>query len=206
MQVRPLQRATPLLSIHKALGARIITFAGWQMPIEYEGILKEALAVRTSCGLFDVSHMGEIELTGRGSLNYLQWVTTNDVARLKDGGCQYTLVCNESGGIIDDVILYRHSAERFMLCVNASNRDKVFGWLKHHSPSGVDVADVSERFALIALQGPCSGEVLSGICGFEPAAIRRFSFVHTTLCGSIDALVSRTGYTGEEGFELYVCP
>ncbi len=205
MQVKSTHRNTPLFEIHKALGARLMEFAGFQMPVEYEGIIKEALAVRTGCGLFDVSHMGQIQLTGPGALEFLQLVTTNDVACLRDGLCQYTLVCNDHGGIVDDVILYRLSSERFLLCVNAVNREKVLAWLADRAPSSVMVEDVSGGYALIALQGRRAQDVLAPIGTPKPSSIKRFRFSCGRVAGR-GAIISRTGYTGEDGFEFYVDP
>ncbi len=205
MQVRPTHRNTPLFEIHKALGARLIEFAGFQMPVEYEGIVKEALAVRRGCGLFDVSHMGQIQLTGPRALEFLQLVTTNNVACLRDGLCQYTLICNDHGGIVDDVILYRLSSERFLLCVNAVNREKVLAWLADRAPSSVMVEDVSEGYALIALQGRRVQDVLTPVSTPEPSSIRRFHFSCGRVAGR-EAIISRTGYTGEDGFEFYIAP
>ncbi len=205
MQVKPTHRTTPLFGVHKALGARIIEFAGWQMPVEYEGIIKECLAVRSACGIFDVSHMGELMVRGSKALEFLQWITTNDASRLKDGACQYTLICNDHGGIMDDVILYRLKEDEFLLCVNAVNRDKLLGWLEEKAPSTLTVEDKSDDYALIALQGPRSMDVLGQVSSVEPADIKRFHFSCGRVAGK-DALISRTGYTGEDGFELYLSP
>ncbi len=205
MQIMSAQRGTPLFRTHKALGARFIEFAGFKMPVEYEGILKESLAVRTGCGLFDVSHMGQILVVGSGAVEFLQFVTTNNLAGLRDHSCQYTLICNHHGGIVDDAILYRFSKERFLLCVNAVNRRKVFTWLSERAGHSVSVKDVSDEYALMALQGRNALDVLSSLGVPEPSTIKRFHFATARVAG-IKTILSRTGYTGEDGFELYVSP
>ena len=189
-----LQR-TPLHDRHVALGARMVPFAGWEMPVQYEGVIQEHRAVRTDAGAFDVSHMGEIEVEGPRALELLQGLLSNDLDRLEAGDAQYTLLTNERGGIIDDLIAYRLEAFRFLLVVNASNRDEDFRWIKGHEISGSDVRDVSDDYALIAVQGPHAIEKL----GLAPA--RQFTFAEERIDG-IEAMVNRTGYTGEDGAEI----
>ena len=188
---------TPLFDRHVALGARMVPFAGWEMPVQYEGVIPEHLAVRTDCGVFDVSHMGELEVEGPRAQELLQRLLSNDLERLGDGQAQYTLLTNESGGIIDDLIVYRLSAFRFLLIVNAANREADFEWLREHEIAGSDVRDVSDEYALLAVQGPRSLERL-GL--FEAPA---FSFAEGEIDG-IACMINRTGYTGEQGVELMV--
>jgi aminomethyltransferase len=189
-----LQR-TPLHDRHVALGARMVPFAGWEMPVQYEGVIQEHRAVRADAGAFDVSHMGEIEVEGPRAVELLQSLLSNDLDRLAPGEAQYTLLTNERGGIIDDLIAYRLDEFRFLLVVNASNREADFRWIKGHEISGSDVRDVSDEYALIAVQGPHAVEKL----GLAPA--KQFTFSEERIDG-IEAMVNRTGYTGEEGVEI----
>jgi aminomethyltransferase len=186
---------TPLFDRHVALGARMVPFAGWEMPVQYEGVIPEHLAVRTDSGVFDVSHMGEFEIEGPRAHELLQRLLSNDLERLGDGQAQYTLLTNDSGGIIDDLIVYRLSPFRFLLIVNAGTREGDFEWLKDHEIAGSDVRDVSEEFALLAVQGPRALERL----GLAEAPA--FSFAEDEIDG-IACVINRTGYTGEQGVEL----
>jgi len=189
-----LQR-TPLHDRHVALGARMVPFAGWVMPVQYEGVIQEHRAVRSDAGAFDVSHMGEIEIEGPRALELLQGLLSNDLDRLGPGDAQYTLLTNERGGIIDDLIAYRLDEFRFLLVVNASNRAADFRWIKEREISGSDVRDVSDEYALIAVQGPNAFAKL----GLPPA--KQFTFSEERIDG-VEAMVNRTGYTGEEGCEI----
>ncbi|HEV7133096.1 MAG TPA: glycine cleavage system aminomethyltransferase GcvT [Gaiellaceae bacterium] len=189
-----LQR-TPLHDRHVELGARMVPFAGWEMPVQYEGVIQEHRAVRADAGAFDVSHMGEIEVEGPRALELLQGLLSNDLDRLGPGDAQYTLLTNERGGIIDDLIAYRLDEFRFLLVVNASNRAADYRWLKEHEISGSDVRDVSDEYALIAVQGPNAIEKL----GLAPA--KQFTFSEELIDG-VEAMVNRTGYTGEDGAEI----
>jgi aminomethyltransferase len=189
-----LQR-TPLHARHVALGARLVPFAGWEMPVQYEGVIPEVRAVRTDCGAFDVSHMGELEVEGPRATDLLQATLSNDLERLSPGEAQYTLLTNERGGIIDDLIAYRLEEFRYLLVVNAANRDADFRWLKERELPGSDVRDVSDEYALLAVQGPRAIERL----GLPPAS--QFTFAEGEIDG-IQCMVNRTGYTGEDGCEL----
>jgi aminomethyltransferase len=188
-------RRTPLYDRHVALGARMVPFAGWEMPVQYEGVIPEHKAVRGDAGVFDVSHMGELEVEGPTARDLLQATLSNDVDKLEPGDAQYTLVTNERGGIIDDVILYRLDWHRFLIVANASNTAAVFEWLKEHELRGSDVRDVSDQYALLAVQGPSAVERL----GFAPT--RPFTWSMSDVDG-IEVMVNRTGYTGEDGVEL----
>src|SRR3954466_7954043 len=189
-----LQR-TPVHDRHAALGARLVPFAGWEMPGQYDGVIPEVRAVRSDCGVFDVSHMGELEVEGPRAVDLLQGRLSNDLSRLEPGDAQYTLLTNERGGIVDDLIVYKLDEFRFLLIVNASNRDADFAWLKERELPGSDVRDVSDEYALLAVQGPRALERLG--YGAAPA----FTFAEGELDG-IAWMVNRTGYTGEEGVEL----
>ena len=192
---------TPLYDAHRALGARMVDFAGWEMPVQYRGIIEEHVAVRTRAGLFDVSHMGEIELRGPGALAACQRATANDVGRLRDGAAQYSLLLHPDGGIVDDIIVHRLGAERIMICVNASNRAADFAYLCEHA-QGADVVDVSDATALLALQGPRATAILERCTALPLATIARFAFAEGEVAGR-RAMVAHTGYTGEDGWELY---
>jgi glycine cleavage system T protein (aminomethyltransferase) len=189
---------TPLYDRHVALGARIVPFAGWEMPVQYAGVIAEHRAVRTDAGVFDVSHMGEVEVEGPRAHRLLQGLLSNDLDRLEPGRAQYTLLTNERGGIVDDLIAYRLDTHRYLLVVNAANRDVDVAWLKEREIPGSDVRDVSHEYALLAVQGPNAIRKLR----LPPAAA--FTFAEGELDG-IHVMVNRTGYTGEEGCEL-LCP
>lgn len=202
--VQPLKR-TPIFPLYADYeGARCIDFGGWELPVQFAGIQKEHEAVRNQAGLFDVSHMGEFNVAGPMAETFLQRMTTNDVSKLADGQAQYTLMCYPDGGVVDDLLVYRLAPGSYMLVVNASNIDKDFSWLKEHLIDGVTLKDVSNETALLALQGPRAAEIMAQAAGAEVAALPPFHFSgNVKVCG-MDALVSRTGYTGEDGFEIYV--
>jgi aminomethyltransferase len=189
-----LQR-TPIHDRHVALGARLVPFAGWEMPVQYAGVIPEVRAVRTDCGVFDVSHMGELEVEGPRATELLQSNLSNDLSRIGPGEAQYTLLTNERGGIVDDLIVYRVDEFRYLLIVNAANREADFRWLKEREVAGSDVRDVSDDYALLAVQGPRTIERL----GLPEAA--PFTFAEGEIDG-IQCMVNRTGYTGEAGCEL----
>src|SRR3954449_13173871 len=186
---------TPLHDRHVELGARMVPFAGWEMPVQYAGVIPEHRAVRADAGVFDVSHMGELEVEGPHAHDLLQGTLSNDLDKLEPGQAQYTLLTNEDGGIIDDLIAYRLGAHSYLLVVNAANREDAYAWLKEREIRGSDVRDVSEDCALLAVQGPRAIERL----GLPPA--RPFTFAESSLDG-VEVMVNRTGYTGEDGCEL----
>jgi aminomethyltransferase len=186
---------TPLYDRHRALGARMVPFAGWEMPVLYEGVITEHRAVREDSGVFDVSHMGELDVEGPQARELLQSLLSNDLEKVELGGAQYTLLTNDQGGIVDDLIVYRLEGGRYLLVVNASNKDADYEWLKDRERPGSDIRDVSERYALLAVQGPRSLERL----GLDEAPA--FTFAMGEIDG-IECMINRTGYTGETGVEL----
>ena len=190
-------RRTPLHDRHVALGARMVPFAGWEMPVQYEGVIPEHRAVRRDAGAFDVSHMGELEVEGPRATELLQSALSNDLGQIEPGQAQYTLLTNERGGIIDDLIVYRLDPFRYLLIVNASNREAAYEWLKDRELRGSDVRDVSDEYGLIAVQGPRALERL------ELDAAPAFTFAEGAV-GGVTCMVNRTGYTGEHGVELMV--
>ncbi|MBO8136662.1 MAG: glycine cleavage system aminomethyltransferase GcvT [Desulfotomaculum sp.] len=198
-------KRTPLYNVHKELNAKMVEFGGWEMPVQYEGIIKEHKAVRERAGLFDVSHMGELLLEGPGALDVLQRLVTNDISKIDIGRAVYTPMVKEDGGTLDDLLIYNLGADRYLLVVNASNKDKDLNWLKDHLSGKVNVADKSEDYALLALQGPLAQQVLQKITSLDLKAIKYYHFTMGVVAG-IPCLVSRTGYTGEDGFELYCHP
>jgi len=181
----------------------MVTFAGWEMPGRYKGILEEHRAVRATAGLFDISHMGVVELLGREAAATCQELTTNDVRRLGDGQAQYSLLCNQQGGVLDDVIVYRLGPERYMLCLNAANTEADVAWIRDHIQRGVQVADRSAGTALLALQGPLAESLLSPHAVADVGELGSFGCRETSVAG-VPAVVARTGYTGGDGFELFV--
>ena len=197
-------KRTPLYAVHKNLNAKFIEFGGWEMPIQYSSIVAEHLAVRSIVGLFDLSHMGEIEVSGQGANELVQKLSTNDVSRLSNGRVLYTLFCNEAGGIVDDLLIYRHADNRYMLVVNASNIEKDLAWVESCNDTGAEVKDMSEDTALIALQGPKAIDLLNPLVPERDVSeIPYFRFTVDEVAGA-PTVISRTGYTGEVGFELYV--
>src|SRR5438046_5298596 len=189
-----LQR-TPVHDRHVALGARLVPFAGWEMPVQYEGVIQEHRAVRTDAGVFDVSHMGELEVEGPRAAELLQGLLSNDLDRIEPGQAQYTLLTNERGGIVDDLIVYRLDRCRYLLVVNASNRAAHFRWLRERATAGSDVRAVPDEYALLAVQGPHAIDKL----GLPPAS--PFTFAEAALDG-VQALVNRPGHTGDDGCGL----
>lgn len=194
-------KTTPLYNLHLKSGARMMSFAGWNVPLQYKSILAEATAVRTSVGLFDVSHMGRFLVTGPRALDLLQSLTTNDVGRLEVGRGQYTLMLNETGGVIDDLTVFRTGLETYMLVVNAANAEKDLSWISSQADDRVRIADITESTVLFALQGPKAGEMLFIACKEGLPDLRRFAFVKVEIAGGACTLL-RTGYTGEDGYEI----
>lgn len=197
-------KRTPLYAAHAALGARFVEFGGWEMPVQYTGIIDEHTAVRTRAGLFDVSHMGEVEICGPAAFETCQRLTVNDVGRLADGQAQYSLLCLPSGGVVDDVMVHRLGADRYFFCVNAGNADGDFAWMNDHR-GAARVIDRSEDFALLALQGPRATAILTRLTAVPLDRIPPFAFAHGDVAGR-RAMIAHTGYTGEDGWEIYCAP
>jgi aminomethyltransferase len=198
-------RRTPLYERHKSLAGRIVPFAGWEMPVQYEGIRQEHVAVRTHAGLFDVSHMGEIETSGPDAERFLQWLLSNDVTRIAEGGAQYSVLCKPDGGVLDDLFTYRLPDGRFLTVTNASNHEKDLAWFEEHAAqfAGVTIVDAAPNYAMLALQGPEARAILAK--HLEGDAPQRMRIVSARVAG-VDCLVAGTGYTGEDGVELLIPP
>ncbi|MEW6061117.1 MAG: glycine cleavage system aminomethyltransferase GcvT [Bacteroidota bacterium] len=195
-------KRTPFFSIHQRLGAKIVPFAGYEMPVQYSGIVEEHHTVRNTVGVFDVSHMGEFFVEGPQALSFLQQVTINDVSKLVPGKAQYSAMCYDNGGIVDDLLVYRLAEDSFMVVVNAANIDKDWEWMKSHCPSEVKFENKSDNIALLAIQGPKSQVTLQKLTQVNLSSIPYYHFVQGMLAG-VDMIISRTGYTGELGFEIY---
>jgi aminomethyltransferase len=197
---------TPLFEAQMALGGRMIDFAGWEMAVQFSGPIQEHMAVREAAGLFDVSHMGEIEVQGPGALDLLQRVTTNDVARLQDNQVQYSMLTTADGGIIDDLLVYRISQEYYLLVVNAANTEKDFNWIKDQAgPASAEVHNTSAGYVLLALQGPLAERILQDLTDHMLDRIPYY-WSQRVMIDGCDCRVSRTGYTGEDGFEIFCSP
>lgn len=202
-----MEQKTPLYNCHVKAGGKLVPFAGYLLPVQYEtGVITEHMAVRTSAGLFDVSHMGEVRLTGRDALSNIQRLVTNDCSKMVDGQVKYSPMCNESGGVVDDLLVYRKNNEDYLIVVNAANRTKDVEWMKKHLLGEVTLSDISDEMAQLALQGPRSKEILSSIVPEEQLPVKYYSFREDIDVGGITCLISRTGYTGEDGYELYCRP
>ncbi len=196
-------KLTSLNARHKALGAKMVPFAGYEMPLQYEGLLVEHETVRTAVGVFDVSHMGEFIVRGEGALDLIQKVTTNDVAALTDGKVQYSCLPNGKGGIVDDLLVYRIDAKTYMLVVNASNIDKDWAHISAHNTFGAEMVNISEKTTLLAVQGPKAAEALQSLTEIPLAEMGYYTFKKGRFAGVDNVLVSATGYTGAGGFEVY---
>lgn len=197
-------KRTPLYDVHVAGGGKIVPFGGYELPVQYEtGIIKEHMAVREKCGLFDVSHMGEIVISGPDALRTLNHLMTNDFTSMTDGRCRYSPMCREDGGILDDLLVYRLQEDRYMIIVNASNRDKDSVWMQNHLLGDVTFDDQSDDWALLALQGPQAKTILTKLAKEEDLPETFYNFKEDVDVDGINCLVSRTGYTGEFGYELY---
>jgi aminomethyltransferase len=194
---------TSLTFVHQKLGAKMVPFAGYNMPVEYSGVINEHLAVRNGVGVFDVSHMGEFWVKGEGALALLQKITTNDVSLLNIGQAQYSCMPNGKGGIVDDLIIYRFEELKYFVVVNASNIQKDWDWMNRQNVFNAELEDASERMSLIALQGPKAQEVLQKLTEVKLDTLKSFHFTTTAVAGAENVIVSATGYTGAGGFELY---
>lgn len=199
-------KRTPLFDEYAKYGGKTIDFGGWELPVQFSSIKEEHEAVRHRAGLFDVSHMGEIIVEGTQALNYLQKLLSNDVSKIVVGQAQYNTMCYETGGVVDDLIVYNLSDTRYLLCVNAANIEKDFEWMQKQAEGEVTITNLSNEYAQIALQGPLSEEILQALTSTDLSVIKYFRFVENVDVSGHKVLVSRTGYTGEDGFELYGSP
>ncbi|MFC0014801.1 MULTISPECIES: glycine cleavage system aminomethyltransferase GcvT [Allobacillus] len=199
-------KQTPLYPVYKEYGGKTIDFGGWALPVQFAGIKEEHHTTREKAGLFDVSHMGEIAVKGENSESFLQKMVTNNVSKIKIGQAQYTFMCNERGGVIDDFLIYKLDENDYLLVVNAANTEKDFNWLKQHQTDGVEVENVSSEYAQLALQGPKAEQILQKLTDSNLKEIKFFRFDDSVEFYGIEgkAIVSRTGYTGEDGFEIYL--
>ena len=196
-------KKTPLNALHRKYGARMVDFSGWEMPVHYGSALQEHLAVRERAGVFDVSHMGEIEFIGPDALAMAQKVTSNDISRLSDGQAQYSAFLYPQGTFIDDIVVYRISDQHIFVCVNAANREKDYQWVKSQKKGQVDILDNSDSYVQLAIQGPKAEAVLQKLTDLDLSLIQYYGFTYGNVTGT-RALISRTGYTGEDGFEIYI--
>ena len=199
-------KRTPLFDEYAKYGGKTIDFGGWDLPVQFSSIKEEHDAVRNRAGLFDVSHMGEIFVEGPDALAYLQKLLSNDISKIAIGGAQYSALCYENGGIVDDLLTYRLDETRYLLCVNASNVEKDYAWMQEHVEGDVTITNASDDFAQIALQGPLAEEVLQTLTDTDLTTIKYFKFQDNVNVAGHPVLVSRSGYTGEDGFELYGTP
>ncbi|MGQ9896107.1 MAG: glycine cleavage system aminomethyltransferase GcvT [Acidobacteriota bacterium] len=198
---------SPLDAIHRSLGAKMVPFAGWTMPVEYAGLVAEHLAVRTAAGIFDVSHMGEILIHGREALHFVQYVTCNDAARLVAGQAQYSALLNEHGGFVDDILVHRLAEDSFFLCVNAANTARDVAWLLEQATGfEVEISNVSHEYAQLAVQGPRAVALVQDLTVEDITSLGYYRFRRDVVIAGITALVARTGYTGEDGVEIYCAP
>ena len=196
-------KTTPFISIHQSLGAKIVPFAGFLMPVEYTGINDEHATVRNGVGVFDVSHMGEIWVKGPKALDFVQWVTSNDALKLMPGKIQYSCFPNGKGGIVDDLLVYKYSKEKYLLVVNASNIEKDWNWLNEQNKFGVELENSSDHIAQLAIQGPKAIDVLQKLTDIDLNTIKYYNYVVGKIAHCDDVIISNTGYTGAGGFELY---
>tara|TARA_B100000795_G_scaffold266227_1_gene249092 strand:- start:719 stop:1801 length:1083 start_codon:yes stop_codon:yes gene_type:complete len=196
-------RNTALSHIHEALGAKMVPFAGYNMPVQYEGVTAEHLSVRENVGVFDVSHMGEFIIRGEGAFELVQKVTSNDVSKLVDGKVQYTCLPNGNGGIVDDLLVYRMDEKTYFLVVNASNIAKDWDWISKHNTAGVEMVNISEETSLLAVQGPKAAKALESLTEMNISDMKYYTFQKGNFAGKENVLISTTGYTGAGGFEIY---
>ena len=201
-----MERKTPLYEEHVRLGGKIVPFAGWLLPVQYSGVIAEHMAVREKCGLFDVSHMGEILLKGPNAKENLNHLLTNDYTEMAPGAARYSPMCNENGGCVDDLIVYKKAEDDYFIVVNAANKDKDFAWMKEHLLPGSELTDASDDFAQIALQGPKAEEILKKLASEEDIPEGYYTAKFDRNVQGMNCIVSRTGYTGEDGFEIYLSP
>ncbi|KHE91643.1 MAG: glycine cleavage system aminomethyltransferase GcvT [Candidatus Scalindua rubra] len=196
-------KKTPLYDVHTALGAKIVDYYSFKMPLQYDSIISEHKSVRNDAGLFDISHMGEIVIDGKGATELVQKIITNDVSNLPDYKAVYSPICDEEGGTIDDILVYKYNPEKYMLVVNCSTTNRDFKWINKHKTEDTNINNVSDQISLLAIQGPKSEEIMRLVFGEKCASLSRFQFTEITE-NEMKPTVSRTGYTGEDGFEIFV--
>lgn len=204
-ETRIVTKKTALNSLHRKYGGRMVDFAGWELPVQYSSALKEHQAVREAAGVFDVSHMGQVEIKGPDALAFIQNVTCNDAGRLSDFQAQYSALLTPASTIIDDIVVYRFNSEHFFLCINSATREKDVSWLESRAFGNIQMEDVSENYVQLALQGPKSESILQKIVNTDLSAMKFYWFTSEVIAGA-EAIISRTGYTGEDGFEIYIAP
>jgi len=197
-------KRTPIYPLYGVYGGKVIDFGGWELPVQFSSIMEEHKAVRERAGLFDVSHMGEVEVKGKGSLKFLQKLLTNDVSKLVDGKILYSPMCYLDGGTVDDLLVYRHSEDNYLLVINASNIEKDFNWLKDNAEGDVKITNISALLSQLALQGPLAEIILQKITNYKLDSIETYNFADNVRIDDYSCLISRTGYTGEDGFEIYL--
>jgi len=202
----PALRKTALNGIHRRLGAKMVDFGGWDMPVEYSGITAEHMAVRTAVGLFDVSHMGDIQFRGPGSLAAIQALSMNDASKLANGQAQYSAMLYPQGTFVDDVLVHKFSDNDYLLVINAGTREKDYQWIRSQvgSFAGLHISDYSDHYTQLAIQGPRAAETLAKLTKVDLSKVKNYWFTWGTVCGLPNVLIARTGYTGEDGFEIYV--
>lgn len=200
-----MEKKTALYEAHVKAGGKIVPFAGFLLPVQYpSGVIAEHMAVRTKAGLFDVSHMGEVLFEGQDALKNLNYLMTNDFTNMTDGQVRYSPMCNENGGVVDDLIVYRYDAEKYMVVINAANRKKDVDWMQAHLSGTVDFREISDELSELALQGPLSRDILEKLCAKEKLPEKYYHFTPEMEVAGIPCIVSKTGYTGEDGYELYM--
>jgi aminomethyltransferase len=197
-------KTTALTNIHKKLGAKMVEFAGYEMPVQYEGVTAEHLAVRNAVGVFDVSHMGEFHLKGEKALDLVQWLTSNDASTLYPGRVQYSCMPNDNGGIVDDLLVYKLEEDEYMLVVNASNIEKDWNWINSQNNMGVEITDLSDEMSLLAVQGPKAVDAIKSLTDLDVENMKYYTFAKGKFAGKANVIISATGYTGSGGFEIYM--
>ena len=200
-------KRTALFEEHQRLGGRLIDFGGWELPVQYTGVIDEHQTCRTAAGLFDVSHMGEVFVEGKDAEKFLNYLVSNNIVKLAIGQAQYNIMCNEHGGIVDDLVVYRRAPDRFLVVVNASNSDKDFAWMQKIFAAGkydAKLTNESANYTQIAIQGPKAAEILQKLTPANLSPIKNYWFTENTVLNGVPAIIGRTGYTGEDGFEVYV--
>ncbi len=202
----PALRKTPLNATHRRMGAKMVDFGGWDMPVEYSGLIAEHMAVRTGVGIFDVSHMGDIQLRGPGALAAVQHISMNDASKLQVGQAHYSAMLYPNGTFVDDVIVHKFSDNDYLIVINAGTREKDYGWVRQNvgARPGVHISDYSDYYTQLAIQGPRAAETLQKLTDTDLSQIKGYRFTWGTVCGLPNTLIARTGYTGEDGFEIYI--